>query len=132
MILEAYDHMVSQAASALAVQVVQAFPNWSRPALAPPLAAVEISDLNPAGSRIGQADARHVLVLRLYVFANTETQLGQMLDGVVSLKKTLASLVVGGAVARFSISGGQRYQSLTGAVQEDHAFFFSVSVNYTE
>jgi len=132
MIADIFDTLVSQAASALGVTVVRAFPNWARPTLVPPLAALEIAGLLSDRSRIGQKSAQHVLGLRLYLFAETEPALAQMLDSVMALEQSILTLTVAGKDVNFAFGDGQRHQNQTGTQQEDHGFSFYVTASYTE
>lgn len=132
MIAAIYDALVSEVASALGVTVVRAFPNWARPTLVPPLAALEIAGLLPSGNRQGQQNARHALGMRLYLFAENEVALAQMLDSVMALEQSILSLAVAGKRVNFSFAEGQRHQNQTGTQQEDHGFSFYVTASYTE
>lgn len=132
MIAAIYSFLVLQAASALATIVVRGFPRWANPTMVPPLAALEYTTLAPAGNRIGQKNARHALGLRLYVFADNDPDLGQMLDSVMALEKSIATSTVAGMKVDFALTDGQRYQNQSGTQQEDHGFSFGVTAFYTE
>lgn len=133
MVEAVFSFVASAAASALACQVVRAFPNWTRGNLTPPLAALEIASLAPAGNRIGQRSTRHALTLRLYVFAANESSLAQMLDDVLALKQSIASVeVVTGRRVNFAFTDGQRHINQTGTQQEDHGFSWGVTATYSE
>ncbi len=131
MITEIYSYLVQATATALATQVVRAFPNWARPALEPPIAALEIATLAPAGNRIGQRAARQTLGLRLYVFAQNEAPgLTGMLDAVLALQQTVASFEANGSRVDCAFSDGQRHQNQTGTAQEDHGFAWYLTVTF--
>ena len=131
MIAEIYDHMVSEAATALGCDVLKAYPNWARPLLAPPIAALEIATLAPAGNRIGQRSARHALGLRLYVFAQNEAPgLAGMLEHVLSLQQTVASFEADNCRVDCVFNEGQRHINQTGATQEDHGFSWFLTVTF--
>jgi prepilin-type processing-associated H-X9-DG protein len=132
MIEEIYDHMVSEAATALGCDCLKAYPNWARPLLTPPIAALEIASLAPAGNRIGQPSARHALGLRLYVFAQNEAPgLAGMLEQVQALEQSIATSVVDGRRVNFAFADGQRHINQSGAQQEDHGFSWYVSATYS-
>lgn len=132
MIDDIYNFLVSQAATALAVTVVKAFPNFLRPTLVPPMAALEIASLAMASNRIGQKSARHALGLRLYVFAANEVSLAQMLESVLTLEQQILSATVAGQRVDFSFADGQRHQNQSGTEEEDHGFSFFVTATYKE
>lgn len=132
MIAEIFDHLVSQAATALGCQVLKAYPTWARPDLAPPIAALEIATLAPAGNRIGQRAARHALGLRLYVFAQTEVPgLAEMLEAVQTLQQTVASFEADGQRVDCAFAEGQRIDNQTGTRQEDHGFSWFLTATYS-
>ena len=131
MIGEIYLSLCQFAATALGCDILKAFPNWSRPQLAPPIAALEIATLAPAGNRIGQRAARQTLGLRLYVFAQNEAPgLTGMLDAVLALQQTVASFEADGSRVDCAFSDGQRHQNQTGTVQEDHGFTWYLTVTF--
>lgn len=132
MIAEIYSFLVIRATSALAKTVVRGFPRWANPTVVPPLAALEYTTLAPAGNRIGQKNARHALGFRLYVFADNEPALGQMLDRVMALEQVIAVSTVAGKKVDFALTDGQRYQNQSGTQEEDHGFSFGVTAFYTE
>jgi len=132
MITEIYDYLCQSAASALGCSTLRAYPHWARPALEPPIAALEIASLASAGNRIGQRAARHALGLRLYVFAQNEAPgLAGMLEQVQALEQSIATSVVDGRRVDFVFSDGQRHQNQTGSQQEDHGFSWYVSATYS-
>lgn len=131
MISEIYDYLCQSTATALGVQVLKAFPNWARPQLSPPIAALEIATLAPAGNRIGQRAARRTLGLRLYVFAQNEAPgLAGMLDAVNDLQETIMTFDIGGKRVECLFAEGQRHTNQTGASQEDHGFSWFLAVSY--
>jgi len=140
-ISEIFLHLVQSAATALATPdangvlqplvVLKAYPNWSRPQLEPPIAALEIASLAPAGNRIGQRAARQVLGLRLYVFAQNEVPgLSDLLEAALALQQAVASFEVGGSRVDCAFSEGQRHTNQTGTAQEDHGFSWFVTVTF--
>ena len=131
MISEIFLHLISQATTALGVQTLKAFPNWARPQLEPPIAALEIATLAPAGNRIGQRAARQTLGLRFYVFAQNEAPgLTDLLDAVLALQQTVASFEADGSRVDCAWSDGQRHQNQTGSAQEDHGFSWYLTVTF--
>lgn len=132
MIAEIYDTLVSDVATALGVDVIRGAPNWSRPSLTPPIAALEIAALAlPAGNRIGQRAARHALGLRLYVFGlNESPSLAGMLEAVTVFQQTHASIPVLGRCVDIVWNDGQRHVNQTGTTQEDHGFTWFLTATY--
>lgn len=131
MITEIYDYLISEATTALEVQVLKAYPNWSRPLLTPPIAALEIASLAPAGRRIGQQSARQALGLRLYVFAQNEAPgLAEMLEAVLGLQQAVASFEADGRRVDCAFGEGQRHINQTGTTQEDHGFSWFLTVTF--
>lgn len=128
-----FEWILSGAAAALGVTVVQGFPTWGKPALAPPVAALELSSWAPAlPTRIGQARARQGASWMLYLFARNEAELLALLDSLTAWGLGNASAEIDGRRVDVGLSDGQRYSSETGAQQEAYAFQVSLSSTWSE
>lgn len=133
MIQELYDHIVTEVAAATGVNVVKGFPNWGRPNLTPPVAALEILSWFPQRpTRVGEKRAQQSVQFQLWVFAQHEPQLTELLDSITAWDATKESATVdGNNVRQFALTEGQRHFSQTGVEQEDHAFRFIINVAWT-
>lgn len=132
MIQELYDHILTEVAAATGVNVVKGFPNWGRPALTTPVAALEILSWFPSRpTRIGEKRARQSIQLQLWVFARHEPELTELLDSIATWDAGKGPTTVDGNTVEFTMSEGQRHFSTTGTEQEDHAFRLILNAAWT-
>jgi len=131
MILEILNDLVTQLAAALGVTVVKGFPDWARPALAPPLAALEITGWLPSTNRIGQRQARQTASFRFWVFARQEPELCTLLDSLTTWSAATNAANINSRIVDLALSDGQRHTPETPAQQEQHAFLFTLTASWS-
>ena len=133
MLQDIFEWIVSSAGAALGATVVHGFPTWGKPALTPPVAALEIATWSPGlPTRIGQARARQSASFTFYLFARNELELLAMLGSFAAWGLGNASVEIDGRRVDVGLSDGLRYQSETGAQQEEYAFQVTLSSAWSE
>ena len=131
MIKEVFEYFVAQAESKLSVNCVKGFPDWARPAVVTPCAALELAAWSPGiPRRIGQNQARQSVTLRLWLFARHEPELAQMLDSLATWAEDGEAPVVGSSRLTVNWLEGQRHFSETGSQAEAHGFTVPLSVTW--
>lgn len=118
-----------QLSGALGVSVIQGDPAWGRPGLITPLAAVKLIDLGLSPViRVGQPSTLSRPAARITLFATHEPGLWALVEAFATWADGAAAATVDGRKIGLVFEPGQRYESLTGAEQEQYGFQFTISL----
>ncbi|MCD6290046.1 MAG: hypothetical protein J7M34_06030 [Anaerolineae bacterium] len=124
------DALSGELATALGCSVVKGLPSWGRPGQSPPVVAVLFAGWEPSGPpRIGASRLQGITQTdwQIYVFGRNEAELLDLIDKVTSwLSQT--EIGVNGERMRLQVFGISRYESQTGAQQEQYGAFLTLSV----
>lgn len=132
MFQELYDFVLTEVAAATGLNVVKGFPNWGRPNLVPPVAALEILSWFPSRpTRVGEKRARQSLQFQIWVFARHEPELADMLESISAWDAARGPATVDTNRVEFVMSEGQKHFNQSGAEQEDHAFRLILNAAWT-
>lgn len=124
------DALADSLSSALGCNVVKGFPSWGRPAQDPPVAAMLFAGWEPAGpSRVGASTLQRNAQTgwQIYVFGRNEVELLDLVDTVMSWL-ALTEIPVGSETAVLQTLNIMRYESQTGAQQEQYGVYFNLRV----
>lgn len=123
MIRDVIDMIAAALEAALGCTVVKGYPNWGRPSVTLPAAALEITAWTPnTPRRIGDGLAGQSLGLRLALFGRHEIEMAEMLETTVATLAGLAAMRIDSRPVYLKLEAGQRQFNQSGVQQEDHVF----------
>lgn len=131
MILEVFESILTAYKTELSVTTSKGYPNWARPDLVTPCAALEFAGFQPYKDRIGQTISTSSITFRGWLFARDEPQLCAMVDALIEWHRTDGSAFE--AAARrvaCMLQALERHDPLTSNINETHAVTFLLQVVY--
>lgn len=126
--------VIASLETALGVKVGKGYPDWARPAAAPPAGAVELFSLVPSGpARIGQKWTRTAATFRIFIFATNEPELCGLLDLLIAWMQANVQFDVGGTPVQMQMGtqDGMRLDPVAGVQQEQHAFSLPITLSWS-
>lgn len=131
MIKEIFEYLVNNGETQLGVSVLKGFPDWARPNMTLPIAAVELAASSPGTyNRTGHPQAQRTLYFRFFIFARHEPELCEKLESLVNWLAGLGRREIEGQFVAFRQQDGQRHEPATNAQQEMHGFWISIQVTW--
>lgn len=130
-VLDIYLAMADSLATALQCDVIDGFPTWARPEVAPPIAAMEAAD-GPivARTRVGGGPDAMAMGWKLYLFGSDEVDLLTLIDRLASWLEQSRVFGVNDSRVAATILAAERYDAETLAQQEQHAWVASLSTQW--
>lgn len=130
MLTDVMEWLALQLATALTCTVVKGFPTWNRTASVPPIASLELFGLGlRPGGRVGQPPALARPQARVTLFGKNEPDLWRLAQLLGAWLEANPTATVNGARVGVALDGqGQRYETQTGAEQEQYGLAFILAI----
>ena len=130
MLTEVMEWLAAAVAAALGVTATKGFPNWGRTSLAPPVVAVELWGLGPTQGRprVGEPARLASPSGRLTLFGKNEPDLWRLTALFAAWAEATPAVTVDGRKVYLSFEPGSRFESESGAEQENYGLQFIISI----